>query len=60
VRISLVRVVRYMMSTLLVANGSLGCVLDGILSEDQLQGLADCYGWDKDANLRFTGYPAHL
>ncbi|TWU70917.1 hypothetical protein ED733_000688 [Metarhizium rileyi] len=37
-----------------------GCVLDGILSEDELQGLADCYGLDKDADLRFAGYRAHL
>lgn len=34
--------------------GSLGCVLNGVLSEDQLQSLADCSGLDKDADLRFT------
>lgn len=38
----------------------LGCVLDGILSEDQLQGLANCYGLDRCADLRFIGYQAHL
>jgi TusA-related sulfurtransferase len=31
-------------------------VLDGIPSGDQLQVLADCYGLDKDAELRFTTY----
>lgn len=25
-----------------------------MLSEDQLQDLADCYGLDKDADLRFV------
>lgn len=34
----------------------LGCVLDGMLGEDQLQVLAECYGLDKDADLRFTEY----
>jgi hypothetical protein len=40
---------------------SIGCVLDGILSGDQLQVLADCYGLDRDAELRFTSYdvPMH-
>ncbi|PYI31104.1 hypothetical protein BP00DRAFT_183351 [Aspergillus indologenus CBS 114.80] len=33
-----------------------GCVLDGILREEQLQHLAQDYGLDKDADLRFTGY----
>lgn len=49
-----------MLSTSWCLTGSLGCVLDGVLSEDQLQSLADCYGLDKDADLRFTGYRAHL
>lgn len=35
----------------------LGCVIDGIPSEDQLQDLADRYGLDKDADLHdFIGY----
>ncbi|CAG8276445.1 unnamed protein product [Penicillium salamii] len=40
---------------------NVGRVLDGILSEDQLQVLADCYGLDRDAELRFTSYdvPTH-
>ncbi|QQK48077.1 Protein kinase-like domain protein [Penicillium digitatum] len=40
---------------------SIGRVLDGILSGDQLQVLADCYDLDRDAELRFTSYsvPMH-
>ncbi|KAI2687758.1 hypothetical protein CBS147333_5253 [Penicillium roqueforti] len=37
-----------------------GSVLDGILSEEQLQVLADCYGLDKDAESRFIGYDVPL
>ncbi|CDM28640.1 Tyrosine-protein kinase, active site [Penicillium roqueforti FM164] len=39
---------------------SIGSVLDGILSEEQLQVLADCYGLDKDAESRFIGYDVPL
>ncbi|KAL5336615.1 hypothetical protein BJX70DRAFT_389811 [Aspergillus crustosus] len=36
------------------------CVLDGLLSEDQLQSLADSHGLNKDADLLFTAYRTHL
>ena len=38
----------------------IGLVLDGILLEDQLQGLADRYASDKDIDLRFAAYQARL
>lgn len=37
-----------------------GCVLAGVLSEGQLQELANCYGKDIDANLRFARHHTHL
>ncbi|GKZ82669.1 hypothetical protein AnigIFM56816_007490 [Aspergillus niger] len=33
-----------------------GCVLEGVLSEDQLQGLAERHGLDRHAGLRFAEY----
>ncbi|GLA39026.1 hypothetical protein AnigIFM63309_006352 [Aspergillus niger] len=35
-----------------------GCVLEGVLSEDQLQGLAERHGLDRHAGLRFAEYRA--
>ncbi|CAG8429867.1 unnamed protein product [Penicillium salamii] len=37
-----------------------GCVLNGLLSDEQLQALADCYGLDKDADLQFNSHRTHL
>jgi hypothetical protein len=36
----------------------IGCVLQAVLTEDQLIDLADGYGWDIDEDLRFTNYEA--
>lgn len=39
-----------------MANKLEGCVLAGVLSENELKALADCYGMDMDADLRFAHY----